>query len=111
MFGCGYLHPFWSTTVCSLSGDSYARVLPASKTVSLIASGTGSCPWDGSQVGPLVGHSLSLCSNFVPGLLVGRTNFGSQVLWVGPYPFTRSPAWLQKAATSGSISPNARSLS
>jgi hypothetical protein len=56
--------------------------------VSLILSGIGSCPWDGSQVRQsFIDHSLSLCSIFVPVLLVGRTNFGLKVLWVGWHPY------------------------
>jgi hypothetical protein len=38
----------------------------------------------GLEVGQsLVGHSLNLCSIFIPVHLVGRTNFGLQILWVG----------------------------
>ena len=64
----------------------------------------------------LVGYSLRLCSSFVcvcvPALLVGRTHFGSKAYLVNgcPYPYTESLAWLQEVATSGSISPTARSL-
>ena len=59
-------------------------------------------PWDGSQVGQsLVGHSLSLCSIFVPALLVGRTNFESKV-FVGELMSLSlhwSPAWPQERDT------------
>ena len=30
----------------------------------------------------MFGHSLGLCSNFVPAHLMDRTNLGSKVLWV-----------------------------
>ena len=40
-------------------------------------SGIGACPWDGSQVGLLFGHSLSLFSMFIHALLIGRTHFVS----------------------------------
>ena len=57
----------------------------------------------------LVGHSLNLCSIFVPALLVGRTNFGQKGLWVGWYPYssTGSPAGLQEVATSDFMPPAA----
>ena len=53
----------------------------------------------------LVGHSFSLCSIFVPVLLLDRTNFGSEVLWVGwcPYCSTGGPAWLKEVISSGSV--------
>jgi hypothetical protein len=43
----------------------------------------------------LVDYFLSLCYTFVPAILIGRTNFGSKILWVGecPYPSTGNPAW------------------
>ena len=31
----------------------------------------------------LVGHSCNLCSIFIPVHLIGKTNFGSKVVWVG----------------------------
>jgi hypothetical protein len=50
-----------------------------------------------------VGHSLRLCGVFVS-VVVGRTNFGLKVLWVGWYPLPSigSPAWLSEVVTSGS---------
>lgn len=61
----------------------------------------------------LIGHSLNLCSIFIPAYLVGSTNFGLKVLWLGwfPYPIIGSLSWLEEVAISGSISPVARSLS
>lgn len=58
------------------------------------------------------GHALNLCSIFVPALLVGGTNFGSQVSWVGlcSYSSSGSPAWLQDVTTAGSIFPPSRIL-
>ena len=52
----------------------------------------------------LVGHSLSLCSIFVPMLLVDKTKLGSKVLWMGwcLYRSTEGPDWLQEVASSGS---------
>jgi hypothetical protein len=76
MFGCGSLNLFLLAIEWSLSEDSYARLLSASITVSLIGPEIGSCPWDGSQFGPVVGHSLPLCSISVPAHSVGRTHFG-----------------------------------
>jgi hypothetical protein len=55
-FGCGYLH--WSESVAggSLSEHSHVRLLSASIIrVSLTVSGIGACPWDGFQVGPVIG--------------------------------------------------------
>jgi hypothetical protein len=45
--------------------------------------------------------SFSLCSIFMPAYLVGRTNLGLKVLWVGwcPSPSTGSPAWIQEIET------------
>jgi hypothetical protein len=54
MFGCGSLHLFTLAARWSLSEDSYARLLSVTITVSLIASGIGSCPWDGSQFGAVI---------------------------------------------------------
>jgi hypothetical protein len=55
----------------------------------------------------LVDHSLSLCSISDSAFLVDRTKIGSKVLWVGwcLHLSTGSSAWLQKMATSGSMSP------
>jgi hypothetical protein len=54
----------------------------------------------------LIGHSVSLCSIFVHEL-IGRTNFGSKVLWVDccSYASTGRSAWLQEVSTSGSYLP------
>jgi hypothetical protein len=51
LFGCGGQHLSESAAGCSLSEDSYARLLNASMAVSLIVSAIGACPWDGSQLG------------------------------------------------------------
>ena len=68
--------------VCLASVCNHSRV-------SLIVSGANSVTWDGSQVGGvMVGHSLSLCS-FVPIHFVGRTHFGSKILWVGFCPYLK----------------------
>lgn len=49
----------------------------------------------------------SACSAFMLSFLVGRTNYGLIVLWVGWYPYlsTGGPDWLQEVSTSGSITP------
>ena len=79
----------------------------------LVVSDIGSCVLDGFQFEQVIGRLFpqSLLHLF-PALLVGRTHFGSKVLWVGccSYPCTISPAWLQEVATSGSILPTARNL-
>jgi hypothetical protein len=73
-------------------------------------SGIGTCPWDESQVGPIIGWPfpppflpLSPVSEF----LVDKINIGLKVLYIGWYPYwcTRVPDWLQEVACSGSISP------
>lgn len=52
--------------------------------VSLIMSRMDACPWMVLKLDKLfVVHSFNLCSMFVPALLIGWTNFGSQVSWVG----------------------------
>ena len=57
-------------------------------------SGISACPWDGSQVRPVIGWPFPQSApSRVPALLVGRTNFGLKVLWVG-----WCPAWLQDSA-------------
>ena len=64
-------------------------------------SGISVCPWDGSQVGAVIGWpSVSLCSVFVPTLLIDQIDFGLTVLWLGwcPYPFTEVPG-----ATEGGL--------
>lgn len=69
-------------------------------------SGIVACPWDGSQVGPVIGwHSVSAPSS-IPALLVSEIKF-----WVEGFvgglmspPSTGSPAWLQGEATSVSVS-------
>ena len=55
----------------------------------------------------LVGHSLSLCSIFVPVLLVDKTKLGSKVLWMGwcLCPSTVGLDWLQKVTSSDSVQP------
>ena len=75
--------------------------------VSLVVSGIGVCPWDGSQVGSIIGWTSSQSLlHLVLAFLIDRTNFGSKVLWMGwcPYLSTGGPAWLQEVASSGSIS-------
>jgi hypothetical protein len=58
MFHSSFLILFQSPAGWSLSEYSYARLLSTSITVSLIVSGVGACPWDRSQVGPVVGWPL-----------------------------------------------------
>ena len=72
----------------------------------------------GSQFGLAIGRpSLSLCSIFVPALLIGKTYFGSKVLWMGfiliprlwvqpgyrrwPFPTARSLSWSHPHRLSG----------
>jgi hypothetical protein len=53
----------------------------------------------------LVHHSFSLCSIFVPALLLDRTNFGLKVLWVSWCSYPEVPAWLQEGASFDFMSP------
>ena len=59
MFGCEFLYLFPLVAGWSHSEDSHVRLLYASITVSLIVSGIGACPWDGSQVGLVIGWPFS----------------------------------------------------
>ena len=82
MFGCESLHLFLSAAGWSLSEDSYARLLSASITE--YCQGLVLAYGMGFKLGQsLVVHPLNLCSIFVPALLVGRTDFGLKVLWLG----------------------------
>ena len=76
-------------------------------------SRVGSLSWHGLKISRLfVGHSLNFCSIFISAHLMGRTNCGSNVLWVGwcLHAFIGSFSWLQEIAISGSISPTTRIL-
>ena len=75
--------------------------------------GTGACPWDGSQVGLLLGHSASLCPILVSAFFVSRINLVEKVLWMGwcPYHSTGVPAQLQEVPPSGSTTPLQSQLS
>ena len=66
---------------------------------SLIVSVICSCPWDGSQFGPVNGHSSCFCPIFLPEVLVGRAHLEQKILCVGcyPYPSTQSPSWLYRS--------------
>jgi hypothetical protein len=59
-----------------LTGLEVSLLSTASITVSLIVSGIGDCPWDGSQVGPVIGQPFSPVSDpsLVPTFLVDRIN-------------------------------------
>jgi hypothetical protein len=48
-------------------------------------SGTGLCPWDISQVGPVIGLLFPQVPDpsYVPTVFVDRSKFGLKVLWVG----------------------------
>jgi uncharacterized membrane protein (DUF106 family) len=87
------------------------QVAPVCKhdRVSLIVLVIGACPWDGSQVGLVIGWPFpqSLLPPLSPAFLVDRIDFGLKVLWVGWYLYcsTGVPAWLQKVAFSDSMSP------
>jgi hypothetical protein len=106
MFGCGSLYLFPLAAGWSPSEDSYTRILSASITVSLVVSGIVFAHGMGLNLGlSLVGHSLCLCSIFVPEYLGVRTNFGQSFCgWVAVLIPSGSPAWLQEVATPGSIS-------
>ena len=58
-------------------------------------------------------HSHNFYTTFIPAHLVGRTNCRSKVLWLGwcPNLSIGSLVWLQKIASSGSVSSIARSVS
>jgi hypothetical protein len=75
----------------------------------LIVLEYGACPWDGSQVEPVIVWPFpqSLIHPVVPAFLVDRINFGLKVLWVGwcLYCSTGIPAWLQEVAYLGLIPP------
>ena len=108
MFDCGDLHRFQLAVGWSLSEDSYARFLSASITVSLIVSGVGIYPWDGSQVGTLIGCPF-LQSLFH---LCPYISFRQDKFWVKSFvgrlvslSSIGGPAWLQEVASSGSMSP------
>jgi hypothetical protein len=96
MFDYESLHLFQSIAGWSLSEDSYARVLYASIT-QYYRQCLGLVLVHGMDLKlgqSLVGHSLNLCSILISVLLVGRTNLGMKVLWVGwcPYASTGSLA-------------------
>ena len=78
--------------------------------VSLRVLGISSCPWDGSQVGPVI-SSVSLTSlplNFLQtGQILGELICGQVGVLIPPLGVLPS----YEMATSGSICPNARSLS
>ena len=78
--------------------------------VSLRVLGISSCPWDGSQVGPVI-SSVSLTSlplNFLQtGQILGEMICGQVGVLIPPLGVLPS----YEMATSGSICPNARSLS
>jgi hypothetical protein len=60
MFVCGSLNLFLSVAEWSLSEYSYAKGLSArTRDGQLIVSGIGSCPQDGSKVGPIIGWPFS----------------------------------------------------
>lgn len=75
--------------------------------LSLLVSGIGAFPWDGTQAGLIIGwpfpQDLLLLPD--PAFPVDRIHFGSKVLWVGWCPCwsTGVPACLQEIASSGSI--------
>jgi hypothetical protein len=102
IFGCGSLHLFSSADGWSLSEDSYARLLSASKIVSVI----GSCLWDLSQVRLVIGWFSQSLLHLCPCSFCRQNKFWSKILWVGccPYPSTGSPVWLQEVGTSSFIS-------
>lgn len=61
----------------------------------------------------LAGHFFKFCCMFMPAQLVGRTNCGSEVLWMHQCPHSSIGCFasLQEVAISGSISSVARTLS
>ena len=94
---------------CQVSGLSSFGVL-ALQAVSRV----GSISWHGSQAGPVIDCPLSQFLYYLyRRTFIGRTDCGSKVLWLGQCPKRPigSLAWLQEMASSGSVSPIARSLS
>lgn len=76
VFGCEAQWLFGSAAGWSLSEDSYARLLSASKAVSLLMSGLALSHGGGLRlVQGLVGHSLHLCFIFIPAHLVRKGKF------------------------------------
>jgi hypothetical protein len=105
MFGSGSGHLIWSAAGWIFSEDSYCRLL--SNWESLIVSGISACPWDRSQVGPVIGWP------FPQSLLCFCTcSYRLDKFWVKElvslFP-TVSPAWLQEVTISGSVSPTLES--
>lgn len=106
------LHPYLAVGVCicleSAAGSLRGQHAPVCKhnRVSFIVSGISACPWDGSQVGKVIGWPFPFPSP-TSAFLVDRISIRSKVLWVGccPYLCTRVPAWPQEAASPASISP------
>ena len=83
MFGCESLHLLQIAAGWSLSEDSYARYQTAS--ISLIVSGIGTCPWNGSHFVPAtVWPFHSLYAIFISEFLVGWKIFGWRFCgWLG----------------------------
>ena len=91
----------------SLSEDS-SRLLSASITEFTKSSRIGSCPWDRSQVGLVIGWPFSWSLLY----LCPCTSCMHDKFWIKglgldwcPYSPAGSPAWLQKVATLGSYPP------
>lgn len=98
MFGCG------SVSVSCWVEPLRAHLCEAPVWMHNIVSGVGACPWDGSQIGPVIPIVYSI---FVPAFLLDRIDFVLNILWAGwcSYPSTGGPAWLQEVATAYSITP------
>lgn len=103
MFGCRSLHQIPSVAGRSLSDDIYARLLSAG-----VAEYCKQCQ---GGLAPSPGVDL-IQLHLYPAHVVGRTNSGSKVLWLGwwPNPSIGRLAWFQDVAGSGSTSPIARVL-
>ena len=115
MFACGSLHLFQSAAGCSLSENSFDRLLSA--IIKSIINNFRSwflCTW---WLSSCVSHWLAILSVSIPNLsllYLWAEHILCQKFWLGwcLYPFTGNPpASLQDVATSGPMSPTSRSLS